>query len=310
MFSPESEIGRGAQGGANRAVPLASRKLGGRLLSLWDMLRFSGVTFYELGQLLSFLASVDMIGLESIRGTLKALKVSTEGIDDPQILQEGIRVECREHLPAYKVHIENAGLHVSLKTFNNLCARLDDPKLTSSGFSSLVAHLQQVIEYELEDTNLWQVPREHLRFFDVDLFKVVESNKSTTAHRDIKESGKCLAFDRGTASVFHLMRVMECGLRSLGASLNNPDLDPKRNPSWETILKKCDNELQKPLKDRSSEWRQDEVFFSTAVANLRAVKNAWRNTSLHIERDYTPEEAEDVWNAVKAFIRHLATRLS
>jgi len=68
--------------------------------------------------------------------------------------------------------------------------------------------------------------------------------------------------------------------------------------------------LKKPLSARSPEWRVDEQFFSTATANLRAVKDAWRNPSVHVEIFYDPETVSDIWNAVRAFMRHLVTRLS
>ncbi len=31
---------------------------------------------------------------------------------------------------------------------------------------------------------------------------------------------------------------------------------------------------------------------------------------MHIERRYNDEEAREVWNATRAFLRHLATKLS
>jgi hypothetical protein len=127
---------------------------------------------------------------------------------------------------------------------------------------------------------------------------------------DIEEAGKCLALNRNTACVFHLMRVMEVGLRALGASLHDPRIDPKRNPTWDAILKKGDEELLKPLAQRAAEWQTDEAFFSTAHASLRAVKDAWRNPTMHVERIYDDEAALEVWNAVRGFMRHLASKLS
>jgi hypothetical protein len=130
------------------------------------------------------------------------------------------------------------------------------------------------------------------------------------AEPDIEEAGKCLALGRSTACVFHLMRIMEIGLRAFGESLKDPSLDPTKNPTWETILRKCDNELQKPIKNRSPEWRSNELFFSNATAYLRAVKEAWRNPTMHVEKQYSDEEAREVWNAVRALMRHLATKMS
>lgn len=127
---------------------------------------------------------------------------------------------------------------------------------------------------------------------------------------DFEEAGKCLAMARNTATVFHLMRVMESGLRALGKSLKDEYLDPTKNPNWEAILRKCSEELSKPLKDRPTEWKADDQFFSHAVANLRAVKDAWRNPTMHVGKKYTDEEAVEVFNAVRAFMRHLSMKLS
>src|ERR1022692_1963559 len=102
---------------------------------------------------------------------------------------------------------------------------------------------------------------------------------------DLEEASRCLAANRHTASVFHLMRVLEVALRELGRSLNDPTLDPKTNPSWERILHRCDVELAKSFTQRCAEWQADPGFYSEATANLRAVKVAWRNPTMHIEID-------------------------
>jgi hypothetical protein len=208
----------------------------------------------------------------------------------------------------YREHLENAGLRQSLKAFNRFMSKLERPPVLLSELADSVEDIHQRIADELEDLELWQVTSEHLKYLATDPLKL--EGKFPPVYRDAEEAGKCLAYDRGTACVFHLMRIMECGLRALGASLGDPRLDPKRNPSWDSILKKCDEELVRPLQNRCDEGRQDDAFYSTATANLRAVKDAWRNPTLHIERDYMPEDAQDVWNAVGGFMRHLSKRLS
>ena len=102
---------------------------------------------------------------------------------------------------------------------------------------------------------------------------------------------------------------MEIGLRVLGDSLRDPRLNPKNNPTWERILQRCDEESSKPLGQRSAEWQADEPFFSGAAARLRAVKDAWRNPTMHVETNYTEEASLDVLNHAQAFMRHLATKL-
>lgn len=105
------------------------------------------------------------------------------------------------------------------------------------------------------------------------------------------------------------MRIIEVGVRALGKALD-PLFDPTKNRTWEAILGRCDKELQKPYKERSETWKADDVFYSEATANLRSVKDAWRNPTMHVEHIYDEEKALDVFNSVRAFMRHLATKLS
>ena len=123
---------------------------------------------------------------------------------------------------------------------------------------------------------------------------------------EVEEAGKCLALGRNTACVFHLMRIMECGLQAFGGTLNDPSLDPRRNPSWDAILEKCDRELAKRRRERPAEWNANDRFFAAATANLRAVKEAWRNPTMHIDRSYDGEQAREIYLLTRVFMRHLA----
>jgi len=189
-------------------------------------------------------------------------------------------------------------------------AILKNPNRDSTMVNDAMVEFQGRIRDELSHMELWVITKEERRLLKPDPFGPDFNRNFAPARDDLEEAAKCLAFGRGTACVFHLMRVMEVGLRTLAASLNDPRLDSKRNPSWDSILKKCDEELLKPLKDRAPEWSVDDTFFSAAAAQLHAVKDAWRNPTMHVERRYVTDEAEDVWNAVRAFMRHLARKLS
>lgn len=264
------------------------------------MIRFKGASFYALSELLSYLGS-----MASVAGAMNA---------DPEVtidaaITEKVAEAAKVKLESYRGALGMAGLSFSLRSYNRLLELLDRKTSTYREVDAAANDLHKRILDELTEANLWQVSKERLRFLNKDLFKLEGDKKFVKAWKDIEEAGKCLAFERGTASVFHLMRVMEVGLRALGASLQNPALDPKRNPSWDAILAKGDRELAKPINDRSPEWRQDNTFFPAAHANLRAVKDAWRNPTMHVDQNYDPEDAEDVWNAVKAFMRHLSTKL-
>jgi hypothetical protein len=265
------------------------------------MLRFHAADFYRAS---------DLFG--SFEGSLHAM---TQLLNNPRIVQKPIldATEIKslaDKLWVLRPLLESADLQLSLDSFDRLVNLLRTHNPAIPTIREQVTELQVRVRDELSHIELWLITKEESRFLKINPFGEDIPNKFDPARHDIEEAGKCLAYGRGTACVFHLMRVMEVGLRALAASLNDPRLDPRRNPSWDTILKKCDEELLKPMRDRAEEWREDDAFYSTASAQLHAVKDAWRNPTMHVERKYTTEEAEEVWNAVRAFMRHLSKKLS
>src|SRR5437016_1210434 len=108
--------------------------------------------------------------------------------------------------------------------------------------------------------------------------------------------------DRATACVMHLGRVNESGLRALAAS---PGVPPQND--WGRSLTEIDSELQKRYKSAGARSR-DEMFYAE-VKTFDAVRRAYRNPSMHVEKSYSPERAEEILSAIRHFIKHLATKL-
>ena len=52
----------------------------------------------------------------------------------------------------------------------------------------------------------------------------------------------------------------------------------------------------------------DGALFEDLRASLEAVRNPWRNATMHIEKKYTDDEAEHIFVAVKGFMKKLASR--
>jgi len=147
---------------------------------------------------------------------------------------------------------------------------------------------------------------ENAQFFDPtdDPKKPKVSVNFPSAGEDISEAGKCLACGRGTACVMHLQRVMEVGLEVLAKTLGS---GPKND--WGKYLEAIDKELQARMK-ASGARTPEEQFYAEAHATFDSVRRAWRNPSMHVDRAYTQEHAEEILIAARSFMRHLATRLS
>lgn len=201
----------------------------------------------------------------------------------------------------------NSGLVWSTRTVRKIINNLPSPKFETEDLDKLGQELISRLSEEMESMMfLFIEPRKQELFVNKNLFGAEVAIAFPSAIVDIEEAGKCFALDRFTACVFHLMRIMELGLRVMGGTLNLKI----PNPTWDALLKKCESELAKPLAERSPEWALDNPFYASATAMLRTVKEAWRNPTMHIERVYSQEQAEDIFNTVKAFMRQLAVKLT
>ena len=129
------------------------------------------------------------------------------------------------------------------------------------------------------------------------------STTSPSANEDIAEAGKCLALDRGTACVMHLNRVLESGLRSLASVLAIAEQN-----NWGIYLREIKSKLD--ILATAGVKDPNEIFYREAQVLLDAVRIAWRNPTMHIEKSYTVEKAEDIFTSVRTFMKHLATKLA
>jgi hypothetical protein len=141
------------------------------------------------------------------------------------------------------------------------------------------------------------------------LFSENFAKKFPSAAYDLDETGKCLAFERSTAAVFHLMRLMEIGLRATARCLGIPDPIKAHERNWHDILERKIRPQVDAKWPSSTRLSGDGVLFEDIYASLSAVKNAWRNATMHVERIYTEEEAMHIFHAVKGFMSKVAARM-
>jgi hypothetical protein len=266
----------------------------------------------SLLEIMEFYYPEVFLGFAQLHGVILGLtrEESPESIADKP-MGEPMRLATLEIVVKVRDSCESLGLRASMATVERICGALCDDAVAFGTIRSLMEELQGRLFDELKLTMILALTTTEAEGYSKPRKGWDEILKKFPGTVDeIEEAGKCLALNRNTACVFHLMRLMECGLRALGKSLDNPALDPKRNPSWDAILKKCDDEIGKPAKSRCLEWQTDDQFFSTATANLRAVKESWRNPTMHVERNYDGEQAREIYLSVRTFMRHLAGKLS
>ena len=222
-------------------------------------------------------------------------------------LKRGAVTNDRQAQALLDVHLKRAAadcgkisLTQSAKLADRIRMRLDAPDLPHR-FTAL----RELIRSEMETALFLYIPESDAAFFTARPLLAAQARDAfPSAIRDSEEAGKCVALRRSTACVFHLMRVVEVGLKELGRALGIPYA-----PSWESYLKQIAARLAAEWKDKAPEWKADEPFYRDAAAQLSAVKLAWRNPTMHVVRHYDGDEAREIYSSVSALMRHLATKL-
>jgi hypothetical protein len=178
--------------------------------------------------------------------------------------------------------------------------------INNSHLTGQLNALKETVYAELQTMLFFQLGDDLRKYFEPpNLFGDKVALKFPSASLDIEEAGKCLALARPTASVFHLMRVMEVGLRAIGKELG---IDYA--PSWDAYIGGIQKNINAKHDDKSDEWKTAEPFYKEMLGNLMTIKIAWRNPTMHIARNYTPDEAEDVLRAVRGFMQRLSEKFS
>ncbi|MBR0812154.1 hypothetical protein JQ544_11510 [Bradyrhizobium diazoefficiens] len=125
---------------------------------------------------------------------------------------------------------------------------------------------------------------------------------------DIDEAMNCLALERSTASVFHLMRVMEVAVRATASCLGVPDPVRASEKNWGVMLGSIKGGINSKWPTSADKMGPDAKFFESLLASLEAVKNPWRNATMHVENSYTMAEAQRIRHAVEGLMLTMASR--
>jgi hypothetical protein len=126
---------------------------------------------------------------------------------------------------------------------------------------------------------------------------------------EIAEAGRCLALDRWTACVFHLMRAVELALHKWSDDLGVPLKVPAEQANMQEILNLADKKLKGIEQLPKTPQRDADLeYFGDASAHFRAIKDAWRNHVAHAKRTYDERQATSILNHVRSFFQKLATR--
>ena len=226
--------------------------------------------------------------------------------DDPnRVISERVTYLMVDKVKELKQLCEELGLSTAAVKAARV---IDDikPDLKAGSLSAPFESLTEIITLEMRAHLFMYVePSKAPYYSDSDLFGDRVAERFPLAKDDIEEAGKCLALNRGTACVFHLMRVLEAGLYAVAGALEIQDIEP----NWHNAIEQTEKQIRS-LPSKTPEEKSELTFYSDAAAYLFAVKEPWRNRSAHAGKTYTEEKAQQIFESVRGFMQTLSTKLT
>lgn len=140
------------------------------------------------------------------------------------------------------------------------------------------------------------------RLIENEGFAIIYPNASF----ELEEASKCLAFGRYTAAVFHAMRLLEIGIRALAKRLSIPDPTRPAEKNWGIILSAMQLRIDELWPRQKRLANTEGSAFEALHALLEAVRNPWRNATMHVETIYAPHEALHILRCSAFFMNNLS----
>jgi hypothetical protein len=195
-----------------------------------------------------------------------------------------------------------------LQSYHNAATARPLSPITNRDIQRGACSIRDALEAEFFESIVLLVPDADAHFYKAPqpFGEEVSSHFPSAAH-DISEAAKCLALDRSTACVLHLMRALEVGLNVLAEEMQIPF----KYMQWEQIINKIPGRIEEIEKDlqKPSDWRESRRFYAEAGVQFDFIKDAFRNHAMHAHKTYGLSVARDIYQSTKVFMMHLSARL-
>lgn len=269
----------------------------GKVASLLDMLEFYAVVFMNVCTQLA-------IWEEMIQN-----KIETDSRDARDRLVVNPPDDMRESFSGVRDELRRLHLNISMRSSEDIISFVKSEKLLDAQeLRHLFRCFRAALLYELEDRRILMVSPSRSDYYNCQgtflTADVIQKLSKLNLAEDATEAGNCFALGRYTACVFHLMRIMEKIVQNFGKKVGIT-LDVRR-ASWDNILKQV-KKLTKIEDTDSPDEKTKKLRYQSFYDRLDAVRVAWRNPVMHPKVTYTHEEAREVLDAVRLFVKDFST---
>lgn len=276
-------------------------------VSWWDVLQFSGSQFFWAGAALRQIKTDCLMGSIPVAGDQPIFAVG-------RLIGEYERTQALKNLANVEEQFRSIGLQITADMTNGIAEKLKaSESQTLEWLMDQITVIEDLANKEFKKSLFFYIPSERFKFLSFKsnphVFgdKVADAFPSVTY--EISEAGLCLALARPTAGVFHLMRVLEAGLSALGKVFGVSLVHTNWAPAIEQIESKIRIMHKEPAWKDLPDCKERQEFFAQAATHFAILKDAIRNSTMHVRSTFTEEQAEQVFDSTKAFMQKLAERL-
>jgi hypothetical protein len=191
--------------------------------------------------------------------------------------------------------------------------RLEEKLCHCEDIATELNQISNVIDCELDEKTLAYIPSARAAFFEQEaLFGDLVRKAFPSAEQHIKDAGNCLASELHTAAVFHLMCVVEIGLRGVAKQLKVKTVKkntPLELGTWEDVIRELESKVNGRF-PRSKKGQQESDFYKGLFVEFRAFKDLWRNKVMHVRIEYDSNQAQSAFDHVRDFMQRLVAHIS
>jgi hypothetical protein len=175
-----------------------------------------------------------------------------------------------------------------------------EPKMLQRHLHSIFMRFRD----ELEDRAMYWIPPDRSVYYEEPLQGWSAVIDRFGCAFDVEEARKCVALERYTAAVFHLMKIVEAAVLELRVFL---DEKPDARAGFGSVLKKLEQMTQREkFTHIDVNLRPYLGFMQETLAQLHAVKDSWRDRVAHTDEGIVPIDTFTEEMAAGSPRRHVA----
>lgn len=213
--------------------------------------------------------------------------------------------EFSEKMASLRQHAERLKMRSTLKQIGYLAQYIQEGGKAQSEIARMLEELQKRIQEDLEARVFLTVSLDKAEFFAHDWLQDSDIAKAfpMTALPEMLNAGRCYAYDEDTACMFHLMRVIDFGLRVVAKSLGI-SYDAR---NWMGIANEIQKNMEQKYATKTVDWKKSEPLYAGILTDIQAISRGHRNPVLHeLEKKYGERDAHYMIVVTEAFLSHLA----